>query len=189
MVDGKPAKTGSTVEAQERLMVEAAQSDPAKFADLYELHFERIYAFVLKRVRNRTDTEDLTSEVFHKALENLPRFKWRGAPFSAWLFRIAANVVTDRWKRGVRERGVETVDPEAKVSVSEDLEVVEHRAMLFRQVELLPADQRRVIEMRFAEEKSISAIAVELGRSEGVVKQLQFRGIQTLRDSLGRSDG
>jgi len=189
MVDGKPAKNGSAVEAQERLMVEAAQKDPSRFAELYEMNFERVYAFVLKRVRDRHETEDLTSEVFHKALENLPRFKWRGVPFSAWLFRIAANIITDRWKRNARELDVPDVDLEVKASAPNDLEEVEHRALLFRQVELLPADQRRVIAMRFAEEKSIREIAQELGRSEGAVKQLQFRGLQTLRINIGRSDG
>ncbi|MDX6713103.1 MAG: polymerase sigma-70 factor, subfamily [Blastocatellia bacterium] len=193
MVDGKPAKNGSAVEAQERLMVEAAQKDPARFAELYEMNFERVYAFVLKRVHDRHETEDLTSEVFHKALENLPRFKWRGVPFSAWLFRIAANIITDRWKRNARERDVSDVDLEVEASAPKDLpidlEELEHRALLFRQVELLPADQRRVIAMRFAEEKSIREIAQELGRSEGAVKQLQFRGLQTLRVNIGRSDG
>jgi RNA polymerase sigma-70 factor (ECF subfamily) len=189
MVDSKPAKNGSSVEAQERLLVEAAQKDPARFAELYELNFERVYSFVLKRVRDRHETEDLTSEVFHKALENLPRFKWRGVPFSAWLFRIAANIITDRWKRSARERDVSDVDLEVEAAAPNYLEEIEHRAMLFRQVELLPADQRRVIAMRFAEEKSIREIAQELGRSEGAVKQLQFRGLQTLRVNIGRSDG
>jgi len=114
-------------------------------------------------------------------------------PFSAWLFRIAANIIADRWKRNARERDVSDVDLEVEASapndLPNDLEELEHRALLFRQVELLPADQRRVIAMRFAEEKSIREIAQELGRSEGAVKQLQFRGLQTLRINIGRSDG
>ena len=90
-------------EADERLLIEAAQQDPARFAELYEINFERVYAYVVRRVGNRTETEDLTSEVFHQALANLKRFEWRGIPFAAWLFRIAANLISDRWQRSGRE--------------------------------------------------------------------------------------
>src|SRR2546423_1854514 len=83
----------------ERLLVEAAQSDPAKFDALYEQHFERVYAFVAGRVRDRAAAEDLTSEVFHKALANLPGYEWRGVPFAAWLMRIAVNSIVDQAKR------------------------------------------------------------------------------------------
>src|SRR6266550_3545624 len=75
----------------ERLLIEAAQRDPSRFAELYEDNFERVYAFIARRVRDRDEAEDLTSEVFHQALANLARFEWRGVPFAAWLFRIAAN--------------------------------------------------------------------------------------------------
>ena len=70
-------------EADERLLVEAAQKDPARFGELYELNFERVYAYVLRRVRSRTETEDVTADVFHHALANLKRFEWRGVPFAA----------------------------------------------------------------------------------------------------------
>src|ERR671922_2957120 len=92
---GKPATRGSRLEAQERLLVEAAQKDPSRFAELYENNFERVYAFVARRIRERQVAEDLTADVFHKALDNLPGFDWRGIPFAAWLLRIAANAVND----------------------------------------------------------------------------------------------
>src|SRR5882762_12028144 len=79
--------------ADERALVEAAQRDPAEFEVLYELHFERVYAFVASRVRDRATAEDVTSEVFHKGLSNLPSYEWRGVPFAAWLLRIAANAI------------------------------------------------------------------------------------------------
>ena len=91
-------------EADERLLIEAAQKDPARFAELYENNFERVYAYVVRRVGDRAETEDLTSEVFHHALANLRRFEWRGIPFAAWLFRIAANLISDRWQRRSREQ-------------------------------------------------------------------------------------
>src|SRR5689334_17864577 len=83
----------------ERLLVEAAQRDPSQFAALYERHFERVYAYVVYRVRNRDAAEDLTAEVFHHALASLGKYEWRGVPFSAWLMRIAANAIVDRAKR------------------------------------------------------------------------------------------
>jgi len=67
---------------QERLMIEAAQKDPRRFAELYEANFERIYAFIVRRVQDRHEAEDLTAEVFHHALANLSRFEWRGVPFA-----------------------------------------------------------------------------------------------------------
>jgi len=177
----KTLLTESRAESQERLLVEAAQKDPARFGELYEIHFERVYAYVAKRVGDRDAAEDLTSEVFHRALASLPRFDWRGIPFAVWLLRIAANLIVDRWKQVGRE--VVEDPPEQVIEVC-PVEV-EHRARLFRMVELLPEDQRRVVIMRFAEEKSIKEIAGELGRTEGAVKQLQFRGLQNLRARMG----
>lgn len=178
-------KTGEG-EAAERDLVEAAQSDPAKFGDLYELHFERVYAFVARRVRYRDAAEDITSEVFHKALANLANYEWRGAPFTAWLYRIAANAVTDYAKRAGREIAGGEDPPEP--STAPEVEDVEHRARLFRLVSDLPANQRRVIHGRFVEERSIRDIARELGRSEGAVKQLQLRALQNLRAQMEGGD-
>src|SRR5258708_7671392 len=103
MAARKPATKANRVDAGERLLVEAAQKDPAKFGALYDTHFERIYAFVARRMRDRDKAEDLTSEVFHKALANLKSYTWTGAPFAAWLYRIAANAVADFSKRSARE--------------------------------------------------------------------------------------
>lgn len=169
----------------ERLLVEAAQRDPARFADLYECHFERVYAYVSRRLTDRTAAEDVTSEVFHQALANLDRFEWRGTPFVAWLLRIAANAIVDHWRRASREQQLADEDgPESFPVNAANIDEVERRALLFRLVPTLPHDQRRVIEMRFAEEKPIREIAQAMGRSEGAIKQLQFRAIQTLRAQI-----
>jgi RNA polymerase sigma-70 factor, ECF subfamily len=179
MVAKQPQLRASPLDGEERLLVEAAQKDPSRFGELYERHFERVYAFIARRVAHREEAQDLTSEVFHRALESLPRFEWRGVPFSAWLFRIAANAIIDRSKRVSRE--VSNPDDSVAGGPETNPEEVELRARLFRLVGQLPADQRRVVEMRFAEGKSILEIARELGRTAGAVKQLQFRGLQTLR--------
>src|SRR5258708_39813637 len=77
--------------ADERLLIEAARNDPSRFAELYEKNFDRVYAFVARRVRDRGEAEDLTAEAFHQALLNIGRFQWRGVPFAAWLLRISGN--------------------------------------------------------------------------------------------------
>jgi len=170
-------------ESDERLLIEAAQIDPSRFAELYEKNFHRVYAYIARRVRDRAETQDLTAHVFHQALANLGKFKWKGSPFAAWLYRIASNAIADQAKRKMRESS-EQANPSAESSSAVDLEEVERRARLFSAVDTLPEDQRRVIVMRFADEKSIREIADELGRSEGAVKQLQFRGLENLRNRL-----
>lgn len=88
--------------ADERLLIEAAQQDPSRFAELYEQNFHRVYAFIARRVHDRAEAEDVTAEVFHQALSNIGRFEWRGIPFAAWLLRIAANTLADRWQRATK---------------------------------------------------------------------------------------
>jgi RNA polymerase sigma-70 factor, ECF subfamily len=174
-------------EADERLLVEAAQQDPARFADLYELHFERVYAYAVKRVGDRAEAEDLTSEVFQQALQNLKRFEWRGIPFAAWLFRIAANLISDRWQRSGREVADEAAIESAQVSPAE-IEDIERRATLFRLVSTLPEEQKRVVVLRFVEQKSIKEVATEIHKTEGAVKQLQFRALTNLRARMEGAD-
>ena len=170
-------------ESDERLLIEAAQNDPSRFAELYEQNFHRVYAYVARRVRDRAEIQDLTAHVFHHALANLRRFKWKGSPFAAWLYRIAANAIADHARHKARESGDQpNISDEG--SSATNLEEVERRARLFGAVDKLPEDQRRVIVMRFGDEKSIREIAGELGRSEGAVKQLQFRALENLRNRL-----
>jgi RNA polymerase sigma-70 factor (ECF subfamily) len=171
-------------EEDERLLIEAAQKDPARFAELYEINFERVYAYVVRRIGNRTETEDVTAEVFHHALANLQRFEWRGIPFAAWLFRIASNLISDRWQRSGREVADDSGRIESAPAGPSEIEEVERRAMLFRLVETLPAEQRRVVVLRFVEQKSIKDVALEIRKTEGAVKQLQFRALTSLRTRM-----
>ncbi len=167
----------------ERPLIEAAQKDPRRFGELYERNFERVYAFVARRVRDRHEAEDVAAEVFHHALANLSKFEWRGVPFAVWLYRIAANAIADRWKKLSKQNA----DP-----ISDDLDHshwpdIERRAILFQLVDRLPDDQRAVVIKRFVEEKSIREIAQEFERSEGAIKQLQYRALETLRARAGGS--
>jgi RNA polymerase sigma-70 factor (ECF subfamily) len=183
----RPAHEHPPAVPDERLLVQAAQSDPAKFDALYELHFERVYYYISRRIRDRATAEDLTSEVFHKALANLPAYEWRGAPFSAWLFRIAANALADQHKRASREQ--QSPDDPRRADVQPDLSLpdldsIDYHTRLFRLVGQLPSVQSRVIHERFVEQRSIREIAGRLKKTEGAVKQLQFRALQTLREQM-----
>jgi len=169
-------------ESDERVLIEAAQNDPGRFAELYERNFHRVYAYIACRIHDRSERQDLTAHVFQQALANIGKFKWRGAPFVTWLYRIASNAIADQTRKKSRE--VTEVELTTNTSVDSDLEQIERRARLFSAVETLPEDQRRVIVLRFGEEKSIREIAAELNRSEGAVKQLQFRGLENLRARL-----
>jgi RNA polymerase sigma-70 factor (ECF subfamily) len=168
-------------EPDDRLLIEAAQRHPAQFAELYEQNFSRVYAFLSRRVSTREEAQDLTAEVFHQALASLQSFRWQGAPFIAWLYGIAANVLSAHWQKVGR-------DPEQLAEEWDQggADEIERRAMLAELVEKLPADQGMVIQQRFVQQRSIREIALTLGRSEGAVKQLQLRALENLRDKIGR---
>lgn len=165
----------------DRPLIEAAQADSARFVEIYERYVDRIYAFVSRRAENRAAAEDITSQVFEQALRTIGRFEWRGAPVSAWLFRIASNALADHW----RERAQDAHEALPDVPDSRELEDIDRRIALHQQVGQLPDLQRQVIEMRFVEEKSIREVAAALERSEGAVKQLQLRALQNLRKRMG----
>ncbi len=165
----------------DRLLIEAAQADPARFVDLYERYVDRIYAFVCRRAGNRAVAEDITSQVFEQALRTIGRFEWRGVPVAAWLFRIAANALVDYW----RERAHDAPETPPDVPDAGELGELDRRLALYQEVDRLPDLQRQVIRMRFVEERSIRDVAAALGRSEGAVKQLQLRALENLRRSMG----
>src|SRR6476660_230528 len=116
-------------EHDERSQVEAAQRDPARFADLYEQNFYRVYTYVARRVGDRHQAEDLTAEVFREALAGIQKFEWRGVPFIAWLLRIASRAIADHWQRSGRESG----DP-AQDTARPGPEEIERSAILFQLV-------------------------------------------------------
>lgn len=163
----------------ERLLIEAAQSDPTRFGELYEENFARVYAFIARRVRNRQEAQDLTSHVFARALANIGKFEWQGKPFAAWLYRMASNAIADHYHAKSRE--LQWQEP---AITDDEIAIAEQRTMLSRCVDRLPAEQRRVVILRFFEERSIRDVAAQLGKSEGAIKQLQWRALQKLRAEL-----
>lgn len=172
----------------ERAIVDAArEGDEAALAELYNLYFPRVYRYILARMGNPYDAEDLTEEVFLRVLDAIGRFQWREAPFSAWLFRIAHNaVISQRRKDGARGRS-SPLSEALPVDSQGPEELVENRLALsevMKAAETLPEAQRRVIALRFAAGLSVAETAKAMGKGEGNVKVIQHKAIAKLREML-----
>jgi RNA polymerase sigma-70 factor, ECF subfamily len=167
-------------EPDERELIEAAQADPSRFAGLYDRNFERVYAFFARRVSTREEAQDLTPEVFHQALVSLSAFRWQVAPFIAWFYGIAANILSGHW------RNVGISCPLQDFDLRGASGEIERSLALAQLVESRSPDQRLVIRRRFIDQRSIREIAQELGRSEGAIKQLLLRALENLRAKLRR---
>jgi RNA polymerase sigma-70 factor (ECF subfamily) len=170
--------------AAERDMILAAQRDGAAFAPLYERYVDQIFAYAYSLTRNRELAEDVTAATFARAMEELPRFEWRGVPYSAWLYRVAANLVArDKRRPGWIELSPHLHDDEES---PEELATRHDRDEHIRAaVAELPADQRQAVLLRFGGDLRNREIAGIMGRSEGAVKLLTFRAMTTLRRRLG----
>ena len=170
----------------ERAVVDAAKTgDEAALTELYRLYFPRVYRYILARMGNPYDAEDLTEEVFLRVLDAIERFQWREAPFSAWLFRIAHNaVISQRRKEGARGRSSPLLEA-LPVDSQGPEEMVENRLALneiMKAAETLPEAQRRVIGLRFAAGLTVAETARAMGKGEGNVKVIQHKAIAKLRE-------
>jgi len=184
----RPATVGkeSRVRDDKTVAEGLRKRDPEVWAEVYEEYFPRIYRYVAARLRNQSEVEDLAEQVFLKALEASPSFKWKGAPVSAWLFRIARNQVIDY--RRTDKAGKRAFLSEGIMSDSDDPETAAERNWELRRaieaIEQLTRAQRDVIELRFAGELSTAEVAEILGKSRGAVKVLQHSALAALRKRL-----
>lgn len=168
----------------EQELIAAAQRDPAAFAFLYERHVHRIYQYALYRTGSAAEAEDVTAQTFVRALEYLPRYRWQGAPFVVWLYRIADSVLAKGRRRprpGARPADLAAPPPGA------DLEEQELRRELLANLHRLPDDQQQVLVLRFAQGLRYEEIAQVTGRTPGALRQLVYRSLQTLRERMKRS--
>jgi len=182
---------GLKVHREEDLVRRAQRREPEAFGQLYEEHFDRIYRYVLLRVREQADAEDITQQVFLKALENIGSYRWRGMPFASWLFRIAHNLVVDYWKKKSREKVAAVAPEEIDLMVEESsndpaalAELNFDMKQLAAACELLTDGQREIVSLRFAGGLSVAEAAKVMGKSEGAVKVLQHAALVKLRRIL-----
>ena len=172
----------------ERSLVQRAQKhDQEAFAQLYEQHFDKIYRYVALKVGNYAEAEDMTQQVFLKALRSISSYKWRDIPFSAWLFRIAHNQVVDYLRKKARQATTSLDEAITIFDSSNPQKITEQRfdteQLILATRKLTPA-QQEVISLRFAGELPIAQVAEIMGKSPGAVKALQHNAIVALRKLL-----
>jgi len=176
------------VRENEDALVERAKEDPAAFGILYERYVKQIYNYIYYRTGNHHDAEDLTARTFYRALSNLDGYVNRGIPFSAWLYRIAHNLVAN-WHREQNRRQVIPLNDLAltrrrRTDVLQLIEANEERESLLRVIRRLPADRQQLLILKFVEEMPNAEISRIMGRSVGAVKSLYHRTLIALRKEL-----
>jgi len=168
-----------------------AQHDPAAFAPIYQQYADRIFAFCLLHTGNRQQAEDLTADTFERALATIIRYENRGVPFSHWLLRIAANTLVAHIRHDGRAILVDDTCLHEGVAVGQWgmdparlAERWERADQLMAHIAGLGSDQRRVIQLRFYEDRSIGEIATLMDRTLPATRQLLYRAIIALRHSV-----
>ena len=169
------------------LVARAQQGNRDALEELYLIHFDRIDSYLHMSVGNRHDAEDLTTQVFVKMLESIGKFRWRSAPFSAWLFRIAHNLAMDHFRANKRwqpEEEVPEPDPgERSAAEEEALESIGRQSML-EMIGKLSHEQQQVLTLKFVFNFSNAEAATILDKTEGAIKSLQHRALASLQRQL-----
>jgi RNA polymerase sigma-70 factor, ECF subfamily len=169
-------------------LVELAKTEAEAFGELYERNVERIYRYIYYRVGNETDAEDLTARTFHQALASMPRYVARGAPFAAWLYRIAHNLVANhhrsakRWRTGSLEDQELLSRPNDAPDASAERQ--ERVSALWAAIRRQPEERQRLLIMKFADCLSNDEIGLAMGKTESSIKSLYFRTLKALRADL-----
>jgi RNA polymerase sigma-70 factor (ECF subfamily) len=176
------------VQDEEGLVQRAKQHDQEAFARLYDEYFDKIYRYVALKIGDKTEAEDMTQQVFLKALQSISSFKWKGVPFSAWLYRIAHNQVVDYLRKKKRrpatlmDESLVSSDSENNPQLMAERNIDTERLLVATQ--RLTDAQREVISLRFTSELSTAQVAEIMGKSQGAIKALQHSAIVALRKEL-----
>ena len=174
---------------EEEVLALASQGDRDAFGQLYQRYVERIFNYVYYRTGNTHDAEDLTARVFQRAMNHIHNYTDRGVPFSAWLYRIAHNLVANWHRDRSRKQEIPLDDlpilpakghhPERKLVRSQEQEA------LLKHIRKLPPERQNLLILKFVENMSNAEIGKIMGRSEGAVKSLYHRTLLALRDQVG----
>lgn len=194
---GLPAATDITATPQpwadEAELIARAKSDSHAFGPLYERYVDRIYRYIYRRIGDHEEAEDLTAQTFQQALAALPAYEWRGVPFSAWLYRIAGNLVIRHRRIHGREVTMEHVERivDDRGSFDDPLEAILRQSssdQLLNAMQSLSFDQRRALILKYSHGLKNHEVGTLMNRSEGGVKQLVHRAMLVLRRTLKASD-
>lgn len=172
----------------ESALIERAKTDKEAFGELYERYVDRIYSYVYYRTGNVADAEDLTARIFFRAMQHIGNYKDQGVPFSAWLYRIAHNLVAN-WHRDRSRRKIISLDDIGQWQVNENgpelaAQLMENQEALLQAIRRLPADRQELLILKFVERLSNAEIGDIMGRSEGAIKSLYHRTLLALREEL-----
>jgi RNA polymerase sigma-70 factor (ECF subfamily) len=175
------------VQQDETELIQRAKTyDPDALSTIYERYYQAIYRYVYYRVGDSGLAEDLTGDIFLKMLHGIESYSIQGVPFSAWLYRIARNRIIDHLRRQPQKADVSLEEARADniASTETTLEQALQRDELLKAVQVLTGDQRQVIILKFIEDQDNATIATILGKTEGAVKSLQHRALDTLRHHM-----
>ncbi|KAA3661080.1 MAG: RNA polymerase subunit sigma-70 [Chloroflexi bacterium] len=172
----------------EETLVERAKTDKEAFGQLYETFYTRIFNYVYYRTGNVEDAEDLTARIFERAMKHIGRYQNQGVPFSAWLYRIAHNLVAN-WHRDNSRRKIISIDDVSQWRVSDDspefvTQLMQDTDVLLSAIRRLPADRQELLILKFVERLPNAEIGDIMGRSEGAIKSLYHRTLLALREDL-----
>jgi RNA polymerase sigma-70 factor (ECF subfamily) len=175
------------VQGEESLVRRAQEHDQAALTKLYEDNFDRIYRYIVIKIGDRTEAEDLAQQVFLNAIKSISSYKMKGMPFSSWLYRIAHNQIVDHLRRKSRRPTVslDETTPAGETDPLRDVEMKLEIEAVALAAKKLTRSQQEVISLRFAAELSIAEVAKAMGKSEGAVKALQHSAVVALRRELG----
>lgn len=176
------------IESDESALIEQAKTDKDAFGQLYERYYDKIYNYVYYRTGNAADAEDLTAKIFMRAMNHIGRYEDQGVPFSAWLYRIAHNLVAN-WHRDNSRRQMISIDDIVHWRVTEDspefaTQLMEDKEALLTAIRRLPVDRQELLILKFVERLSNAEIGEIMGRSEGAVKSLYHRTLLALREDF-----
>lgn len=173
---------------EQRLIAQAQHGDADAFAQLYQSHVQVIFRYIMYRVGDTVQAEDLTADVFVKALESLSRYRDQGKPFVAWLYRIAHARVVDHYRRSDRRPIASEIDT-VVFDPDWDADILRRQAAraLRQAIANLTDDQQQVIILRFIEGYRIETVAEVMGKQPNAIKALQFRALRALASRLARS--
>jgi RNA polymerase sigma-70 factor, ECF subfamily len=177
--------------SDDALIRRAQALDPGALAELYDRHFNGIYRYCYRRTRHQADAEDLTEQVFLKMVDSIERYRPRGLAFSSWLYRIAHNLLVDRYRRSGREAmelSAELPDRGSHADPATLLQHSEDRRRLFEAIRQLTAEQQQLITMRFIDGLEVEEIARLTGRRAGAIHSMQHRALASLNRFLEAHD-
>jgi RNA polymerase sigma-70 factor, ECF subfamily len=187
--DTKPSTTEEI--SDDEVIARAVEGDPEAFSVLYKRYVHRIYNYIYYRTGNALDAEDLTERVFFRAMGHIKSYKDMGVPFSAWLYRIAHNLVAN-WHRDNSRRKEVPLEEHGKSNTEHDFPEAtlvqnQEKDSLLRVINKLPPERQQLIILKFVEHLSNLEIAVIMRRSEGAIKSLYHRTLLSLREKLEKS--